>query len=179
MNIKYIATLTLGLAAVSCTSTTSDKPAATQSGTGGKVVTPVSHMKNGMNEVMKLTSTGHEVIVSLDWRNYSGAEDSSVSKWYGDMGRPPAKYVAESLTVSIDGKGVVIPKSKYRYLASQWMNEVKSLGVYTSGKNLNIYVNLGDGAEAWAASYVINPASGALVSHKMYDGAEFHNLFAP
>ena len=57
------------------------------------------------------------------------------------------------------------------------MNDVKHLGAYQSGEHLNIYVNVGDGSEAWTASYIIHLDTGALVSHKMYEGPEFHNQF--
>lgn len=142
-----------------------------------KGITKVSHTVEGMLEVMKLEADGKEIIVALEWRKYSNITDIEVPKWYGDMGRPPAKYVVKSLTVSVDGKGVSIPEANYRYLASQWMNGVEHLGVYNSGKNLNIYVNVGDGAEGWTSSYVISPATGTLVSHKVYDGPAFHNQF--
>ncbi len=62
-----------------------------------------------------------------------------------------------------------------RYLAKRWMNESKSLGLVMKGSNLCIFVNLGDGAESWTASYVVNPSTGALVSHVVDDASDFHN----
>ena len=146
-------------------------------GGGGvkQAVTGVSNQVQGMREVMKAKVGERNVIAVLIWRPYDAAKDSSVGKWYGDMASPPPKYVADSLIVSIDGKGVVIPRSNYRYLASQWMNDSKSLGIYSQGKNLGVYVDVGDGAEGWTASYVINAATGSLVSHQVQDGPEFHN----
>ncbi|BDS06848.1 hypothetical protein NT6N_18880 [Oceaniferula spumae] len=179
MKYIHITALCLSLASFSCAPTPAEKPEAARSTAATTGITPVSHTVTGKLEVMKFTSSGKEVIVTLQWRDYSNIIDPQVPKWYGDMGRPPAKYVVKSLTVSVDGKGIVIPEANYRYLASQWMNDVKHLGVYKSGNNLNIYVNVGDGAAGWTASYVINPAAGTLVSHQVIDGPEFHNQFAP
>lgn len=129
----------------------------------------------GMREVLKAKVGEKDVVAVLQWREYSAKRDSSVGKWYGDMGTPPPKFVCDSLMVSIDGRGLVIPSSKTRYLASQWMNGTKSLGLLKQGSNLTLFVNLGDGAESWVASYTVNPNAGALVDHGIHDGPEFHN----
>ncbi|MBK1832114.1 hypothetical protein JIN77_15360 [Verrucomicrobiaceae bacterium R5-34] len=176
MKINQFTFLCIGLIMASCAPQASDSPSSVPV---AKVVTPERHTVDGMHEVMKFTDAGREVIVALDWRKYSTAKDSALELVYGDMSRPPAQYMVDQLTVSIDGKGVAIPAANYSYLGSQWMNEIKHLGVYKSGSKLNIYVNVGDGSEAWTASYLIDPATGTLVSHKVYDGAEFHNNFAP
>lgn len=142
-------------------------------------VTGVTSKVTGMREVMTATVDGKEVVAVLVWRDYSPALDGVVTKWYGDMGTPPAKFVVKSLLISIDGKGMIVPQSKTRYLASQWMNDSTSLGLYMKGKNLCVYVDVGDGGEAWTASYVVNPATSVLVSHKVEDGPAFHNAVAP
>jgi len=115
----------------------------------------------------------------LSWRDYSAKLDAAVPKWYGDMASPPPKFVAQSLMISIDGKGMSVHQSKTRYLASQWMNESKSLGLVMKGSNLCVFVNVGDGAESWTATYVVNPSTGALVFHAVEDRSEFHNRLMP
>lgn len=144
-----------------------------------KSVAGVDSTLSGPREVMKAKTDGHEVIAVLTWREYDAAKDGSVTKWYGDMGTPPPKFVVESLMISVDGRGTMVPNSKTAYLGSQWANAAKRLGLVSQGKNLCVYVNVGDGAEAWTASYVVNPATGSLVSHQVQDGAEFHNKIQP
>jgi len=41
------------------------------------------------------------------------------------------------------------------------------------GKNLCLYVTVGDGSDAWAASYIINPDTGALLSHSVERASVF------
>lgn len=179
MKLHPCIALSLSLLVLSCEPQNIPQNAPTPPAVSGgdviKNITEVSHIKNGMSEVKKITVDGKAVIISMQWRAYSLAQDAAVTTWYGDMSRPPAKYVVNSFTVSVDGKNVNIPQSKYRYLASQWMNEIKKIGVFKQGKDLNVYVDLGDGSEAWTASYVINPAGAVLVFHEVHDGVDFHN----
>ena len=53
--------------------------------------------------------------------------------------------------------------------------QVFLLGIQGCGDARWPRFRLGDGGEAWTASYVINPATGALVSHQVHDGPAFHN----
>jgi len=135
----------------------------------------VTSQDGGSREVLKATVNGREVMAALSWRNYNAKLDGAVRKWYGDMASPPPKYVVESLTISIDGRGLVIPKSKVRYLASQWMNDSTSLGLNQRGSQLRLLVDVGDGAEGWTATYVIDPSTLTLVSHAVEDGPTVHN----
>jgi hypothetical protein len=152
-----------------------NKPVDGQAAVMMKVVPNATSSIDGPREIMKAKVDGKNVIAVLIWRPYDAAKDGSVVKWYGDMGTPPPKFVVDSLIISVDGRGTMVPRSKYGYLCSQWPNASKSLGLVTHGKNLCIYVNVGDGAEGWTASYVVNPSTGSLVSHQMQDGPEFHN----
>ncbi|MFK7911812.1 MAG: hypothetical protein AB8F34_14600 [Akkermansiaceae bacterium] len=152
-----------------------NEPIAEQAPVAMKAVAGVNSTLSGPREIMRAKVDGKEVMAVLTWRPYDAAKDASVSKWYGDMGTPPPKFVVDSLIISIDGRGTIVPRSKYGYLSSQWQNAAKHLGLVTQGKNLCVYVNVGDGAEAWTASYVINPSTGSLVSHQIQAGAEFHN----
>ena len=177
MKYYHMILICCGLMLSACSPSSGPESALSQSATSNTQITTRNHTVNGMHEVMKLEVNGKEVVALLEWRNYSNATDANVSVWYGDMRRPPAKYVVKKLAISVEGKEVNIPASHYRYLASQWMNDVKSLGAYKSGEDLNIYVDVGDGSEGWTASYIIHLDTGALVSHKMYEGPEFHNQF--
>lgn len=144
-----------------------------------KAIEGVTNQVSGMREIAKAKVGEKEVVAVLQWRNYDAARDASVTKWYGDMGRPPAKYVVKSLMVSVDGRGLIIPQSKTRYLASQWMNESKSLNLQMSGKNILVEVMLGDGSEGWVATYVVNPTTMSLVSHEVADAEEYINRPMP
>jgi len=174
MKLLTVPIVTLFL--VSCASTVQESSNKNESSELLRIAS-TSHHKDGMNEVMKFSASGKNVTVALIWRNYSTALDSSITTWYGDMACPPAKYVVKNLSISIDDRVVNIPVATYRYLASQWMNELKSLGVTKRGRNINIYINIGDGSESWVASYLIEPTSGTLIAHEMYDGPDFHNQF--
>ncbi len=177
--IKYVIILGASALLTSCGSTGGGSGTSTGAGEKApeewKAVSGVNTTVTGKREVMKATVDGKEVVAVLSWRDYSAKRDAAVPKWYGDMASPPPKFVAESLMISIDGKGMIVPASKMRYLAKQWMNESKSLGLVMKGSNLCVFVNLGDGAESWTASYVVNPSTGALVSHVVDDASDFHN----
>ncbi len=135
----------------------------------------VTNMVTGKREVMKAKVDDREVVAMLVWRDYSAALDAAVTKWYGDMGSPPPKFVVESIMISIDGKGLIIPQSKSHYLASQWMNDVSHLGLNQRAKQLRVLVDVGDGGESWTATYVIDPATLTLVSHAVGDGPAVHH----
>ena len=153
----------------------SKRPVANQPETSMKAVPGVTSTVMGSREIMRAKVNGKEVMAVLTWRPYDAAQDGSVNRWYGDMGSPPPKFVVDSLIISVDGRGAIVPRSKYGYLCSQWSNGTKNLGLVTQGENLCVYVNVGDGGEAWTAAYVVNPASGTLVSHQVHDGPAFHH----
>ena len=178
LTIACIGTLFTGLTGCGSTVSTTEKKKVVEN---WKIVTgvTVTPMSLGRHEVMKCKVDGRELVAVLRWRNYNAKLDGAVKKWYGDMATPPPKFVVESLSVSIDGRGLVIPKSKVRYLASQWMNTQTSLGLNQRGKQLRVLVDVGDGAEAWTASYVINPSSLTLISHTVKDGPTVHNGIVP
>ena len=140
-----------------------------------KKVAGVSNTVSGAREVMKAKVHGKEVVAVLQWRPYNTAMDGMITKWYGDMGSPPPRHVVQSLLISVDGRGLMVPASKTRYLCSQWMNDPARMGLYLKGGNLCVYLDLGDGAESWTASYIVNPATAALVAHYVDDGPTFHN----
>lgn len=181
--IKYITVLGVCAVLTSCGSTGTGGGSSAGGGEAApeswKAVTGVTTTVTGKREVMKATVDGKDVVAVLSWRDYSEKLDGAVTKWYGDMASPPPKFVAESLLISIDGKGMIVPQSKTRYLASQWMNESKSLGLVMKNKNLCVFVNVGDGAEGWTATYVVSSSTGTLVSHVVEDGAAFHNKVMP
>lgn len=181
--IKYITVLGICAVLTSCGSTGGGGGSTTGGGetapVSWKAISGVTTTVTGKREVMKATVGDKEVVAMLTWRDYSKKRDGAVTKWYGDMASPPPKFVVESLIISIDGRGAIVPQSKSRYLASQWMNGTKHLGLVRKDKNLCVFVNVGDGAEGWTASYVVNPSTGALISHEVEDGPEFHNRLMP
>ena len=136
-------------------------------------VPEVMNATNEMREVMKAKVASREVVAVLQWRAFNGRRDALQAAWYGDMGSPPPTYVAESLLISIDGRGLMVPAAQTRYLCSQWMNDAARLGLYLKGENLCIYVTVGDGSDAWIASYIINPDTGALLSHSVERASVF------
>lgn len=136
-------------------------------------VQEVVNATNEMREVMKAKVADREVVAVLQWRAFNGRGDALQATWYGDMGSPPPTYVVESLLISMDGRGLMVPMAQTRYLCSQWMNDTARLGLYLKGKNLCLYVTVGDGSDAWAASYIINPDTGALLSHSVERASAF------
>lgn len=181
LNMKkplLIALPALFLLSVSCDPTAgkkSNKPVSGQEPVPMKAVAEVNNSLSGSREIMRAKVGGKDLMAVLTWRAYDPAKDAGVMKWYGDMGSPPPKYVVDSLIISVDGRGTMIPASKIGYLCSQWPNTASSLGLATQGNNFCVYVNLGDGAEAWVASYIVSSSTGALISHKVHDGPEFHH----
>ncbi|MGB2186923.1 MAG: hypothetical protein ACPH5P_09645 [Akkermansiaceae bacterium] len=136
-------------------------------------VPEVSHVMDDMREVLKAKVGNNEVVAMLQWRPYNGLKDAYQNVWYGDMGSPPPVYVAQSLIISINGRGLMVPDAKTRYLCSQWMNDNPRLGLYLRGEDLCVFVRLGDGSQAWVASYIVNPQTGALLAHQVQDARSF------
>jgi len=176
VSIKLLVVSVVAMCLASC-ATTNQNSSRSSVSSEALTITPISHTKGDMSEVLNFKASGKTVIATLQWRPYSAALDSSVTKWYGDMGRPPAKYVVKSLTVTIDGKLVNIPASKYRNLASQWMTDYESMGVTRRGRNIDIYIGVGDGSESWISSYVIRLSDGWVVAHEVIDGPSYSNLY--
>lgn len=139
------------------------------------VVPGVDHQISGAREIMRAKFDDKDVVAVLSWRPYDIGTDTSVSRWYGDMGTPPPKLVVDSLIISVDGRGAVVPRAMFGYLCSQRNSISKSMGLVTHGENICVYIDLGDGAEGWTASYVIDPSTGILISHHVQDGPKFHN----
>lgn len=136
-------------------------------------VPEVSNIVNDMREVLKAKVAESEVVAVLQWRPFNGLKDAYQAVWYGDMGTPPPSYVVQSLIISIDGRGLMVPEAKTRHLCSQWMNDNPRLGLYMRGEDLCVFVRLGDGTQAWVASYIVNAQTGALLSHEVEDARSF------
>ena len=140
---------------------------------------PVKGLSNkitGPREVMKASVNGQEIVAVLTWRPYHADLDGKVATWYGDMTRPPPRFVVDSLALTVDGTTLPIPQSRTRSLCSQWKPELPSLKLFTSGNNLGLAVDVGDGATSWTSSYVVNPATLSLLSHQVEQGPAFHNF---
>ncbi len=143
---------------------------------------PVKGLSNkitGHREVMKASVNGREIVAVLAWRPYRADLDGNVEVWYGDMTRPPPRFVVASLALTVDGTTLTIPKSRTRSLCSQRATlepQFPKLRLFTSGTNLGLTVDVGDGAEGWTSSYVVNPATLTLLSHQVEDGPTFDNF---
>ena len=143
---------------------------------------PVKGLSNkitGPREVMKASVNGREIVAILAWRPYRADLDGKVETWFGDMTRPPPRFVVESLALTVDGTTLTIPKSRTRPLCSQRATlepQFPKLELFTSGSNLGLTVGVGDGAESWTASYLIDPATLTLLSHQVEDGPTFDNF---
>ena len=136
----------------------------------------LSHTITGPREVIKASVNGREIIAVLTWRPYRADLDGKIATWHGDMTRPPPRFVVDSLTLTVDGNTLPIPRSRTRSLCSQWKPELPSLKLFTSGNNLGLAVDVGDGATSWTSSYILNPATLSLLSHQVEDGPAFHNF---
>jgi hypothetical protein len=179
--MKYIMILGLFSVVAACAPSTG--------GSGGGDAATVQSWNRVEGVVEKTTAMGGEIIAKAEgreifavikWRNYDATRDASVSKWYGDMGSPPPSYVVDSLVLAVDGKGISMPKSKYRYLSATVMNEYSAnpMSFNQQGKKWRLLVDVGDGSEGWSAVYVFDPAAGTLLSHSVEDGAKVHNQVA-
>ena len=136
----------------------------------------LSHKIPGPREVIKASVNGREIIAVLTWRPYRADLDGKIATWHGDMTRPPPRFVVDSLALTVDGSTLPIPRSRTRSLCSQWKPELPSLKLFTSGNNLGLAVDVGDGAASWTSSYLLNPATLSLLSHQVEDGPAFHNF---
>ena len=136
----------------------------------------LSHTITGPRELIKASVNGREIIAVLTWRPYRADLDGKIATWHGDMTRPPPRFVVDSLTLTVDGNTLPIPRSRTRSLCSQWKPELPSLKLFTSGNNLGLAVDVGDGATSWTSSYLLNPATLSLLSHQVEDGPAFHNF---
>lgn len=152
----------------------------TEAGGTWKAV-PATAKSNALGGELVANVEGREIVAVIKWRAYNVATDGSVPKWYGDMGSPPPLYVVDRLVLAIDGKGVSIPKSNYRYLGSKWMNESSAnpMSLNQQGKKLRLLVDVGDGGEGWSAVYEFDPVAGKLLAHQVEDGPTIHNQIAP
>ena len=140
---------------------------------------PVKGLSNeitGNREVMKASVNGREIVATLTWRPYRADLDGQVATWYGDMTRPPPRFVVDSLALTVDGTTLPIPQSRTRSLCSQWEPKIPKLLLFTSGSNLGLTVDVGDGAESWTSSYLLVPAPLSILSHQVEDGPTFHNF---
>ena len=143
---------------------------------------PVKGLSNkitGPREVIKASVNGREVTATLTWRPYRADLDHQVATWHGDMTRPPPRFVVDSLTLTVDGSTLPIPRSRTRSLCSQrdtLTPQFPKLLLFTSGNNLGLTVDVGDGAASWTSSYLLNPATLSLLSHQVEDGPAFHNF---
>ena len=138
-------------------------------------VPQLSRRVTGDREVLKASVDGRNVVAVLSWRPYHADLDGQVKKWYGDMGEPPPRFVVDSLRLTVDQRTLRIPWTRTRSLCSQWKPKLPSMSLLTSGSNLGLTVSVGDGAEGWTSSYLINPASLRLLSHQVEDGPTFDN----
>lgn len=138
-------------------------------------VQDVSRRVTGDREVLKAAVNGRNLVAVLSWRPYHADLDGQVKTWYGDMGEPPPRFVVDSLRLTVDQRTVRIPWARTRSLCSQWKPKLPSLSLLTSGSNLGLTVSVGDGAESWTSSYLINPTSLRLLSHQVEDGPTFDN----
>ncbi len=145
-------------------------------GTRFHSVKGLSNKITGPREVVKASINGREIIATLTWRPYRADLDGQVATWHGDMNRPPPRFVVDSLTLTVDETTLSIPGSRTRSLCSQWKPELPSLKLFTSGNNLGLAVDVGDGATSWTSSYVVNPSPLGLLSHQIEDGPTFHNF---
>ncbi|HAT19676.1 MAG TPA: hypothetical protein DCS85_05925, partial [Verrucomicrobiales bacterium] len=143
---------------------------------------PVKGLSNkitGNREVMKASVNGREIVAVLAWRPYRADLDGKVATWYGDMTRPPPRFVVESLALTVDGTTLTLPKSRTRSLCSQRATlepQFPKLALFTSGSNLGLTVGVGDGAESWTSSYLLDPAPLSILSHQVEDGPTFDNF---
>ena len=143
---------------------------------------PVKGLSNkitGPREVIKASVNGQEIVAVLTWRPYHADLDGKVATWYGDMTRPPPRFVVDSLALTVSGTTLPIPQSRTRSLCSQRATlepQFPKLRLFTSGSNLGLTVDVGDGAEGWTSSYVVNPATLTLLSHQVEDGPTFDNF---
>ena len=128
---------------------------------------------------MTASVNGWEITATLTWRPYRADLDGEVATWYGDMTRPPPRFVVDSLTLSVDATALSIPRSRIRSLCSQRATlqpQFPKLLLFTSGSYLGLTVDVGDGASSWTSSYLVHPSPPRLLSHQVEDAGTFHNF---
>ena len=148
-------------------------------GTRFHPVKGLSHQIMGNREVMTASVNGREITATLTWRPYRADLDGEVATWYGDMTRPPPRFVVDSLTLSVDATALSIPRSRIRSLCSQRATlqpQFPTLLLFTSGSYLGLTVDVGDGASSWTGSYLVDPSPPRLLSHQIEDAGAFHNF---
>ena len=148
-------------------------------GTRFHPVKGLSHQIMGNREVMTASVNGREITATLTWRPYRADLDGEVATWYGDMTRPPPRFVVDSLTLSVDATALSIPRSRIRSLCSQRATlqpQFPTLLLFTSGSYLGLTVDVGDGASSWTGSYLVDPSPPRLLSHQIEDAGAFHNV---
>ena len=139
-------------------------------GTRFHPVKGLSHQIMGNREVMTASVNGREITATLTWRPYRADLDGEVATWYGDMTRPPPRFVVDSLTLSVDATALSIPRSRIRSLCSQRATlqpQFPKLLLFTSGSYLGLTVDVGDGASSWTSSYLVHPSPPRLLSHQV------------
>ena len=146
------------------------------SGTRFHPIKGLSHQITGNREIMTASVNGREIAATLTWRPYRADLDGEVATWYGDMTRPPPRFVVDSLTLTVDGSTLPIPRPRTRSLCSQWEPKIPSLLLFTCGNTLGLTVDVGDGAESWASSYLVHPSPPRLLSHQVEDAGTFDNF---
>ena len=148
-------------------------------GTRFHPVKGLSHQIIGNREVMTASVNGREITATLTWRPYRADLDGEVATWYGDMTRPPPRFVVDSLTLSVDATALSMPRSRIRSLCSQRATlqpQFPTLLLFTSGSYLGLTVDVGDGASSWTGSYLVDPSPPRLLSHQIEDAGAFHNF---
>ena len=148
-------------------------------GTRFHPVKGLSHQIIGNREVMTASVNGREITATLTWRPYRADLDGEVATWYGDMTRPPPRFVVDSLTLSVDATALSIPRSRIRSLCSQRATlqpQFPKLLLFTSGSYLGLTVDVGDGASSWTSSYLVHPSPPRLLSHQVELADHFHNF---
>ena len=148
-------------------------------GTRFHPVKGLSHQIIGNREVMTASVNGREITATLTWRPYRADLDGEVATWYGDMTRPPPRFVVDSLTLSVDATALSIPRSRIRSLCSQRATlqpQFPKLLLFTSGSYLGLTVDVGDGASSWTSTYRLQPVPLRLLSHQIEDAGAFHNF---
>ena len=148
-------------------------------GTRFHPVKGLSHQIMGNREVMTASVNGREITATLTWRPYRADLDGEVATRYGDMTRPPPRFVVDALTLSVAATARSLPPSRIRSLCSQRAThqpQFPKLLLFTSGNYLGLTVDVGDGASSWTSSYLVHPSPPRLLTHQVEDAGTFHNF---
>lgn len=137
----------------------------------------ISRVDEGKTGSITYQIYDHKATAELSWRKYDAARDGQIKEWYGDMTTPPPAYVLDKLTLSVDGTPIPIPESKYRYMASQWKQNASGNTHFIMRDGLGcLLVTVGDGGEAYSATYVFDPVKKTLVHHSIEDAPSVDNM---